>query len=115
MTSAGLILCAKALLGAFVVVAMSLLAKMNLYFLIGLVPLFPTFALIGHGVSWNEGGQQAVQDASLFGLLSLLAYAGYLLVMYFGIKHFSVYMTFFMAVTTWATVAGVLIYFWKFG
>ncbi len=90
------------------------MTKKNLYYLIGLLPLFPTFALVGDSFSWSTGGPQAVQEASLFGLLSLSAYAGYLLVMYFGIRRFSIRATFLMAVSTWAVIASVLVYLWKF-
>ncbi|QSA20813.1 GlpM family protein, partial [Vibrio furnissii] len=38
----------KCLLGAFAVLLIALLSKSKSFFISGLVPLFPTFALIAH-------------------------------------------------------------------
>ena len=44
----------KALLGAAVVIIINLAAHMKNYYLAGLVPLFPTFALIAHYIVGSE-------------------------------------------------------------
>lgn len=41
----------KAALGALVVVLIGILAKTKNYYIAGLIPLFPTFALIAHILS----------------------------------------------------------------
>ncbi len=48
------ILSIKALLGASVIIIISLLAQMKNYFLAGLVPLFPAFALTTHYIVGSE-------------------------------------------------------------
>jgi len=50
------ILILKAAFGAGIVVLMSWLGSLNIYFLIGLIPLFPTFSIIGHSTAWSYGG-----------------------------------------------------------
>ena len=49
----------KALLGAAAVVLIQLLAKTQNYFIAGLVPLIPTFALIAHYI---VGSERTVSD-----------------------------------------------------
>jgi uncharacterized membrane protein (GlpM family) len=44
----------KCLLGAVAVLAIALLSKSRSFFIAGLVPLFPTFALIAHYVVGTE-------------------------------------------------------------
>ncbi|MFV3241255.1 GlpM family protein, partial [Klebsiella pneumoniae] len=49
----------KGLLGALVVVLIGVLAKTKNYAIAGLVPLFPTFALIAHYIVASERGIEA--------------------------------------------------------
>ncbi|CNG04332.1 GlpM protein [Yersinia enterocolitica] len=44
----------KALIGAGVVVLIGILAKTRNYYIAGLIPLFPTFALIAHYIVGSE-------------------------------------------------------------
>lgn len=46
----------KALLGALVVVLIGVLSKTKNYYIAGLIPLFPTFALIAHYIVASERG-----------------------------------------------------------
>ncbi|EJX5041238.1 GlpM family protein, partial [Salmonella enterica] len=46
----------KAALGALVVVLIGLLSKTKNYYIAGLIPLFPTFALIAHYIVASERG-----------------------------------------------------------
>lgn len=48
----------KAALGALVVVLIGLLAKTKNYYIAGLIPLFPTFALIAHYIVASERGSR---------------------------------------------------------
>ncbi len=65
----------KGLLGALVVVLIGVLAKTKNYAIAGLVPLFPTFALIAHYIVAKRAGDRSpardhrirhVVDSSLF-------------------------------------------------
>ena len=46
----------KAALGALVVLLIGILAKTKNYYIAGLIPLFPTFALIAHYIVASERG-----------------------------------------------------------
>ena len=56
----------KGLLGALVVVLIGVLAKTKNYAIAGLVPLFPTFALIAHYIVARDHRIRHVVDSSLF-------------------------------------------------
>ncbi|VEA99594.1 inner membrane protein [Klebsiella pneumoniae] len=69
----------KGLLGALVVVLIGVLAKTKNYAIAGLVPLFPTFALIAHYIVASERGIEALRATIVFGMWSILPYFIYLL------------------------------------
>lgn len=62
----------KGLLGALVVVLIGVLAKTKNYAIAGLVPLFPTFALIAHYIVASERGIEALRATIVFGMWSIL-------------------------------------------
>ncbi len=70
----------KSLLGAAAVLIIALLSKTSNFFVAGLVPLFPTFALIAHYIVGSERTPADLRTTALFGLWSLLPYALYLLI-----------------------------------
>lgn len=51
----------KAALGALVVLLIGVLAKTKNYYIAGLIPLFPTFALIAHYIVASERGIEALR------------------------------------------------------
>ncbi|KHH51267.1 GlpM family protein, partial [Escherichia coli] len=51
----------KAALGALVVLLIGVLAKTRNYYIAGLIPLFPTFALIAHYIVASERGIEALR------------------------------------------------------
>lgn len=51
----------KAALGALVVLLIGVLAKKKNYYIAGLIPLFPTFALIAHYIVASERGIEALR------------------------------------------------------
>ena len=72
----------KALIGAFVVVAIGLLAKSKNYYIAGLLPLFPTFALIAHYLVATDKGSAAARHHHFrhvgdFALLSIFSRYGF--------------------------------------
>ncbi|MDU3077416.1 MAG: GlpM family protein, partial [Mixta calida] len=73
----------KALIGAFVVVAIGLLAKSKNYYIAGLLPLFPTFALIAHYLVATDKGSAALRATIIFGMWAILPYFLYLLSLWF--------------------------------
>lgn len=73
----------KGLLGALVVVLIGVLAKTKNYAIAGLVPLFPTFALIAHYIVASERGIEALRATIVFGMWSILPYFIYLLSLWY--------------------------------
>ena len=57
----------KALLGAAVVVLIGMLSKTKNYYIAGLIPLFPTFALIAHYIVVTGRGVEALRTTVIFG------------------------------------------------
>ena len=72
----------KCVMGAGVVLLISILSKSKAFYIAGLVPLFPTFALIAHVIVAQERGSEALAQTALFGLWALIPYFVYLLVVY---------------------------------
>ncbi|MCG6308545.1 GlpM family protein, partial [Vibrio alginolyticus] len=72
----------KSLLGAAAVVIIALVSKSKNFYIAGLVPLFPTFALIAHFIVGSERSMEDLRQTALFGLWSLLPYAAYLAAVY---------------------------------
>lgn len=64
----------KALLGALVVVLIGVLSKTKNYYIAGLIPLFPTFALIAHYIVASERGIEALRTTIVFGMWSIIPY-----------------------------------------
>ncbi len=72
----------KALLGALVVVLIGILAKTKNYAIAGLIPLFPTFALIAHYIVASErepkrcGRPSFLECGRLFPIFSICCRCG---------------------------------------
>ena len=62
----------KAALGALVVVLIGVLAKTKNYYIAGLIPLFPTFALIAHYIVASERGIEALRATIIFSMWSII-------------------------------------------
>ncbi|EJL6398874.1 GlpM family protein [Vibrio navarrensis] len=102
----------KSLLGAAAVLLIALLSKSKSFYIAGLVPLFPTFALITHFIIGSERSMEDLRQTALFGLWSLLPYAAYLLAVYYLSYRFSLLATLFGATLVWLLCAMVLIVGW---
>lgn len=63
----GMGLLIKALLGALVVVLIGVLSKTKNYYIAGLIPLFPTFALIANYIVASERGSKRCEPPSYSG------------------------------------------------
>lgn len=102
----------KCMLGALVVLLISVLSKSKSFYIAGLVPLFPTFALIAHVIVFQQQGADALRRTALFGLWSLIPYAIYLIVVYLLATQMSVLNCLSLATLAWAVAAGILLYGW---
>lgn len=108
-----MILLIKALCGALIVVFISLISKTSNFFIAGLIPLFPTFALIAHYIVGTERTNADLKSTIIFGMLSLIPYFFYLLTVYLLIDKYKLIPSLLIGVVVWAIVAGVIIFFWK--
>ncbi|MBV8634762.1 MAG: GlpM family protein [Burkholderiaceae bacterium] len=103
----------KSLLGAAAVLAIALLSRSKVFFIAGLVPLFPTFALIAHAIVGSERGMSDLRTTALFGLWSLLPYAIYLAVVYWASMRWSLTLTLGAATLAWLAAAAILVFAWS--
>lgn len=85
------------------------------YYLTGLIPLFPTFALLAHTMFASSGRTTDLQASAQFGLLSLLPYGLYLLVTWWLSGRMNVWLALTLATAGWVTVAVLVILVWSKG
>lgn len=102
----------KCLLGAFAVLLIALASKSRYFFLAGLVPLFPTFALIAHFVVGTSQAPVALQTTALFGMWSLAPYAAYLFSVYWLSTRTSLVLTLCGASLVWFAVTALMLMVW---
>lgn len=103
----------KSLVGALAVLLIAILARSKNVYLAGLVPLFPTFALIAHVIVGSERSAADLQRTALFGLWSLVPYAGYLGAVYFGSTRWSLPVTLGAATALWIILVLGIILLWS--
>ncbi|AIN64509.1 GlpM family protein [Providencia stuartii] len=103
----------KCSLGALAVLIIALLSKSKTFYIAGLVPLFPTFALIAHVIIVQEQGALALRKTALFGIWSLIPYLLYLLTVYWLATKFSAWFCLGSATVVWCLLAAILIYLWR--
>lgn len=102
----------KALIGALVVILIGILSKTRNYYIAGLVPLFPTFALIAHYIVGTERNIEALRTTIIFGLWAVIPYMVYLISLYFFIGSMKLPYALFCAVVCWSLAAWLLITLW---
>ncbi len=103
----------KVYVGGRVVLIISILSKSKAFYIAGLVPLFPTFALIAHVIVFQQKGAEALQKTALFGLWSLIPYAIYLAAVYVLATRMSMWSCLGVATLCWVVAAAGLIYGWQ--
>ena len=103
----------KCIIGAAVVLLISILSKSKIFYIAGLVPLFPTFALIAHVIVSQEKGTEALKQTALFGMWSLIPYFIYLLMVYLLATRMSVLSCLSVATLCWVIAAAGLVYGWN--
>lgn len=103
----------KALIGVSVVVLIGILSKTRNYYIAGLIPLFPTFALIAHYIVGKERSIEALRTTIIFGLWAIIPYFIYLISLYFFIEHLRLSQALVAAVVCWIIAAWILISLWS--
>lgn len=102
----------KSCVGALAVLVIALLSRSKVFFIAGLVPLFPTFALIAHYIVGTERSAQDLRTTALFGLCSLVPYGVYLLTVYWLSVRLPLVHTLVLATLAWAVAAAALLLLW---
>jgi uncharacterized membrane protein (GlpM family) len=102
----------KAAIGAAVVLAIALLSRSRNYFIAGLAPLFPTFAIIAHYIVGSDRSTGDLKTTIIFGMWSLVPYLLYLISVYVLIDHLSLNWAILTSVLIWAVAAYILIAAW---
>lgn len=102
----------KAALGAAVVVLLAALSKTRNYYIAGLVPLFPTFALIAHYIVGKTRSIDDLKTTILFGMWSIIPYFIYLATLYVLVDRLRLEVSLALAVLAWLLAASVLVSLW---
>ena len=102
----------KCLVGAVAVLLISFASQSKYFVLAGLVPLFPTFALIAHVIVGTTQPAAALQTTALFGLWALVPYAAYLSAVYVLSTRTSLVLALSGATLVWILVAAVTLALW---
>ncbi|MGG5290755.1 GlpM family protein [Pseudomonas shirazensis] len=102
----------KAALGAGVVILLAILSKTRNYYIAGLVPLFPTFALIAHYIVGKGRSIEDLKTTILFGMWSIIPYFIYLLSLYVLVERMRLEASLALATLAWLIAATVLVTVW---
>lgn len=98
------------LIGVALVVAMSILARTEHSWLNGLIPLFPTFALIGQTTTWLSRGDAAAQDVAFVGFFALIPYFAYLAAVYFFAGSLGFPKAAAIGIGLWTVISSLIVY-----
>ncbi len=99
----------KATLGAAVVVILAALARTKNYYIAGLVPLFPTFALIAHYIVGKSRSLEDLKTTIVFGMWSIIPYFIYLATLYVMVDRMRLEASLAVAAVAWLMAATVLV------
>ena len=102
----------KAALGAGVVIILAMLAKTKNYYIAGLVPLFPTFALIAHYIVGKGRSLDDLKTTIVFGMWSIIPYFVYLAALYLLVDRMRLEASLALAAAAWLMAATVLVSVW---
>ena len=102
----------KATLGAAVVVILAALAKTRNYYIAGLVPLFPTFALLAHYIVGKGRSLDDLKTTIVFGMWSIIPYFIYLATLYVMVDRLRLEASLAVAAVAWLIAATALVSVW---
>lgn len=104
----------KCIMGVIAVLLIALLSKSKSFYIAGLIPLFPTFALIAHYIVGTERSLNDLRATALFGIFSLIPYAVYLFAVYWLSIKTTLTITLITATLLWLIAAIILLCFWQY-
>ena len=103
----------KALIGAAIVVLIQVLTRSKNFYIAGLVPLFPTFALISHYMVGSQRTVTELKTTIIFSIFSLIPYCIYLLALYYLVDRLRLGYALVTATLCWGLAASLLIILWN--
>ncbi|WP_109124635.1 GlpM family protein [Dyella sp. C11] len=103
----------KSLIGALMVLLIGLLARTRNYYIAGLLPLFPTFALMAHYIVGSERGTANLRATIVFGMWAVIPYLAYLGSLYWLVARLRLLPALGTALAVWCLVAGFLVVAWN--
>lgn len=106
-------LLAKALIGALMVLLIGVLSRTRHYYIAGLLPLFPTFALMAHYIVGSERGVADLKATILFGMWAVVPYLAYLMSLYWLVDRMRLVPALLVALLVWCIVAAGAMVAWQ--
>jgi membrane protein GlpM len=106
-------LLAKTLVGALMVLLIGLLARTRNYYVAGLLPLFPTFALMAHYIVGSERGAADLKATITFGMWAVVPYLAYLGSLYGLIDRLRLVPALLVALLAWSIAAAAAMLLWQ--
>ena len=103
----------KSLVGALMVLLIGLLARTRNYYIAGLLPLFPTFALMAHYIVGSERGTAELKATIVFGMWAVVPYLAYLLALYWLVDRLRLVPALAGALLVWCVVAAAAVLLWN--
>ncbi len=103
----------KSLIGAGVVIVMTLLSKTKNDYLVVLVPLFPTFAIISYYMIGTQKEVVEFKMTIIFGIFGLIPYFIFLISLYFLSNYTKIIPTILGSIFFWTISVSILIMIWK--
>lgn len=103
----------KALVGALMVLAIGLLARTRNYYIAGLLPLFPTFALMAHYIVGSERGTTDLKATIVFGMWAVVPYLAYLASLYWLVDRLRLIPALLTALLVWCAAAAGAVLLWQ--
>jgi membrane protein GlpM len=92
-----------------VVLILAALSKTKNYYIAGLVPLFPTFALIAHYIVGKGRSIEDLKTTIVFGMWSIIPYFVYLATLYVMVDRMRLEASLAVAAVAWLMAATVLV------
>ena len=103
----------KGALGAAVAIALHYSINSKYSYLAGLIPLFPTFALVAHMMFASSGRTLDMQISAQFGLLSLFPYAAYLVLVWVLANRLNIWLALGISIIGWVGVVVIVLLSWR--
>jgi uncharacterized membrane protein (GlpM family) len=113
LSASTLNLLVKALIGALMVLLIGVLSRTRNYYIAGLLPLFPTFALMAHYIVGSERSIADLKATIVFGMWAVLPYLAYLASLYWLVDRLRLVPALLAALLVWCVVAGGAVLLWQ--